>query len=103
MYILASQIINKYSGTTFTSFVEGRIFKPLGMTSTTYFVEDAIQTGNMSQAFARGCRRIPHYLADRPVANLIAGAGSIISSAVDMVRKRKAYSVLSSLLSHFAD
>ncbi|KAJ3550435.1 hypothetical protein NM688_g5078 [Phlebia brevispora] len=84
MYILAVHIVETYSGMALTSYVHERIFKPLHMTSTTYFVDEAILTGNMSHAFTTGYRRIPYHFADRNVARLMSGAGAIISSATDM-------------------
>ena len=85
MYILAVHIVETYSGMALTSYVHERIFKPLHMSSTTYFVDEAILTGNMSHAFTTGYRRIPYHFADRNVARLMSGAGAIISSATDMV------------------
>ena len=87
MYFFGSHIISTYSGKPFQDFVKERIFEPLNMTTSTYAYAEANATGLMSQAWAYVGRRIPTTPYEDPVtANLIAGAGGLISSAVDMVR-----------------
>ena len=58
------------------------------MTSTTYSPEEAAQSGNFSQPFTLhegNVRRIPFAFENDTAAELIAGAGGIISSTVDIV------------------
>ena len=86
MYMFAAHIIDTYSGKGFADFVRERIFEPLGMASTTFSVEEAMDSGNMSQAWAStNGRRIPLWLTEEVPTRLISGAGGIISNAVDMV------------------
>ncbi|KAJ3550437.1 hypothetical protein NM688_g5077 [Phlebia brevispora] len=86
MYMLGVHIVETYSGTAYFSFIKERIFNPLNMTSTTYYMDSAIKSGNMSHAFTANYRRIPYHLADWYTARLLGGAGSLISSAVDMTK-----------------
>lgn len=85
-YFFAAQIITEYSGKTFQDFVKERILDPLNMTSTTYSAQEANSTGHLSQSWAFVGRRIPIIIEDAATSNLIAGAGGLLSNAVDMVR-----------------
>ncbi|RPD58613.1 beta-lactamase/transpeptidase-like protein [Lentinus tigrinus ALCF2SS1-6] len=86
MYLVLPEVINRYSGKTFQEFVAERIFVPLNMTSTTYNLTAAEASGQLSQSFIFSGRRIP-MIFDGPVtANLVAGAGGIISNAIDMAK-----------------
>ncbi|KAI0317842.1 beta-lactamase/transpeptidase-like protein [Amylostereum chailletii] len=51
MYMVAAHIVSKLSGLPFTSFVETRIFAPLGMNSV-YSVDAASKTGRMCHAWS---------------------------------------------------
>lgn len=85
MYVVAAHIISTYTG-SYTRFVQERIFDPLNMTSSTFSLSKAVQSGKMTQSWgsmANG-RRIPHWMKDS-VMDMIAGAGGIISNVVDMV------------------
>ncbi|KAF7793989.1 hypothetical protein EIP86_005115 [Pleurotus ostreatoroseus] len=86
MYVLAAHLITKYSGTEFTSFVDQRIFKPLGMNSSTYHIDEATRSGNMSQSFTADYRRIPHQFSFGTTEAMLAGAGGILSNARDMTK-----------------
>ena len=85
MFIFSAEIISKYSGKTYQEFVKERIFDQLNMTSTTFSVQEANSTGHLSQSWTYFQRRIPIILEDPTAANLVAGAGGILSNAVDMV------------------
>ncbi|KAF9232372.1 beta-lactamase/transpeptidase-like protein [Melanogaster broomeanus] len=65
MYTVGTHIIATYAGKPYTSFVEERIFSPLGMTSSTFPPEQAGSSGKFSQGWTKG-------------------PGAVISSAVDM-------------------
>lgn len=86
MFVVASHIISTYTG-SYTQFVKERIFDPLNMTSTTFSLSEAVNSGKMSQNWASqgNGRRIPHWMNDG-VAHMMAGSGGIISSVVDVVR-----------------
>lgn len=84
MYVTASHIIAKYSGQHYTSFVKERIFEPLNMTSSTYFLSEAEEHGVVTQLWAEG-RRIPMPINDDDIS-LHAGPGGILSNAIDLVR-----------------
>ncbi len=90
MYLFLPHVITTYSGKTFQEFVTERIFVPLNMTATTYNLTAADDSGLMSQSFIFTGRRIPIIFQDPTAANFIAGAGGVISNAVDMVRQLRA-------------
>jgi CubicO group peptidase (beta-lactamase class C family) len=83
MYMLSSYIISHYTG-SYTSFVKERIFVPLNMSSTTFFLSEALRSGEMTHSWTQNGRRIPQWPIDN-LAELIAGPGGIISSVEDMV------------------
>jgi CubicO group peptidase (beta-lactamase class C family) len=85
MYGVAQLVVERYSSMTLPAFVTQRIFSPLNMTSSYYSFAESNATGRMSESWAYFGRRIPHWLNDSDLG-LIAGAGGIMSSAVDMVR-----------------
>jgi CubicO group peptidase (beta-lactamase class C family) len=71
----------------YRDFVEERILRPLGMTSSTLYPERAFATGNFTQSWAPDSRRrIPFFMPESK-AELIAGAGGVMSTAEDMVRR----------------
>ncbi|KAH0826362.1 beta-lactamase/transpeptidase-like protein [Lanmaoa asiatica] len=84
MYMVAAQVIATYSGRPYTSFVEERIFTPLGMTSTTFSPAKAEASGKFTQGWTKEGRRVPECFTEE-VAFMMAGPGGIISNAVDMV------------------
>lgn len=85
MYVLGAHIVSKYSGKPYTTFVKERIFSPLNMSSTTFFAQEAMRFQHFSQAFTTHKRRIPYWFEENSAAELIAGAGAILSTTVDMV------------------
>lgn len=83
MYMIASRIITMYTG-SYTSFVKERIFAPLNMTSTTFSPNEAAKSGKLTQSWIQEGRRIPQYITEE-TAEIHAGPGGIITSALDMV------------------
>jgi CubicO group peptidase (beta-lactamase class C family) len=88
-YMVAQHLVELFTGMTLEEFVGERIFRPLNMTSSTFSLEYAAATGELSESYNPHGRRIPHWLdkSDMPV---IAGAGGVLSSAVDLLRWGKA-------------
>lgn len=99
MYTTAAHIVSIYSGLPYTTFVSERIFKPLGMQSTTFTPSEAVRSGKMSQAWTLTGRRIPQWFDDE-VAGVIAGAGGVISSAADIVSWQPLHTASSSNTNH---
>nr|GAT48083.1 predicted protein [Mycena chlorophos] len=84
MYVTGSYIVSKYSGLDYRDFVAERIFKPLGMSSSTLYPDDAAATGRLTQAWTPlGGRRIPFFMPEHS-APLIAGAGGVQSTVEDL-------------------
>ena len=83
MYTATSRILSKYTG-SYTDFVTDRIFKPLGMDSTTFSPNEAAKSGQLTQTWTGHGRRIPYWISeDQKEFN--AGAGGVISSVIDLV------------------
>ncbi|KAJ6595625.1 beta-lactamase/transpeptidase-like protein [Mycena vulgaris] len=85
MFITGAYIVSKYSGMAYGDFVETRILSPLGMSSSTLHPERAFETGNFTQSWTPSRRRIPFFMPEHK-ADLIAGAGGVMSTAEDMTR-----------------
>jgi CubicO group peptidase (beta-lactamase class C family) len=101
---LATHLIEKYSAQNFTSFVSERIFKPVGMHSSTYLPSQAAATGKFSQSWSPvGPRRIPNWFDDNvrclgSIAHfaslmvftqdyaIASGPGGVISTIADMTK-----------------
>ncbi|KAI0296713.1 beta-lactamase/transpeptidase-like protein [Russula brevipes] len=83
MYIVGANIISKLSGMGYADFVKERIFKPLGMSSSTYSIDAAIKTGRFTNTWTTFGRLIPPWIRE-DFADLIAGPGGVISSAKDL-------------------
>jgi CubicO group peptidase (beta-lactamase class C family) len=93
MYMALSHIIYTLSGTPYDAFVKERIFDVLGMHSTTFAHLVPQDSKARSQGWdAVSGRRIP--LIDPRSAELIAGAGGVVSTAHDMVCPLPAYYLL---------
>ncbi|KZT55820.1 beta-lactamase/transpeptidase-like protein [Calocera cornea HHB12733] len=93
MYGAASYIVSKYSKQSYMSFVQDRIFKPLGMDASTYFPEIAFTSGKLAETWVNTAgplfnetRRVPYFLEDWSEVNvgLNAGPGGVISSTKDL-------------------
>ncbi|KAJ7691623.1 beta-lactamase/transpeptidase-like protein [Mycena rosella] len=85
MFITGAHIVSRYAGMPYRDFVEQRILAPLGMTSSTLHPDRAFATGNFTQSWTTSQRRIPFFMPER-TADLIAGAGGVMSTAEDMTR-----------------
>ncbi|KAI0261080.1 beta-lactamase/transpeptidase-like protein [Gloeopeniophorella convolvens] len=83
MYMVGAQIVTALSGVSFVEFVEGRIFKPLNMTSSTYSVNAAIKSGKASQTWDPTGRLIPHWIKEN-YTDLMAGPGGVISNVEEL-------------------
>ena len=81
--MVAGHIIETYSGKHYTAFVEDRIFAPLGMSSSTFSPAKAAKTGKFTQGWTSSGRLLPEWFSEDMVP-LMAGAGGVISNAVDM-------------------
>jgi CubicO group peptidase (beta-lactamase class C family) len=69
----------------YPDFVDSRIFKPLGMTSSTYSINAALKTGRFTNTWTSFGRLIPPWIKEEYV-DLTAGSGGAISSVIDLVR-----------------
>lgn len=85
MYILASHVVAFYSDMSFKDFVRRRIWEPLNMSSTTYDIDEALDSGLLTQAWASNGRRIPNIFEQPGASFVAAGAGGIISTVEDLV------------------
>ncbi|KAF8557186.1 beta-lactamase/transpeptidase-like protein [Imleria badia] len=85
MYMVAADVIATYSGRPYTSFVEERIFAPLGMTSSTFSPIKAEASDKFTQGWTKDGRRVPECFTEETTF-VMAGPGGIISNAVDMAK-----------------
>ncbi|KAJ7162602.1 beta-lactamase/transpeptidase-like protein [Mycena crocata] len=85
MFVTGAFVVSKYSGLSYRDFVEERILRPLGMNSSTLYPNRAFQMGNMTQSWTPFKRRIPFFMPEHS-AELIAGAGGVMSTVQDMAR-----------------
>jgi CubicO group peptidase (beta-lactamase class C family) len=86
MYMIGSYVVSTLSGMRFVDFVRERIFKPLGMHSSTYSIDAAIQSGKFTGTWTYFGRSIPPWIEERFV-DLTAGPGGVISSVEELVRQ----------------
>ncbi|KAJ6559846.1 beta-lactamase/transpeptidase-like protein, partial [Mycena capillaripes] len=84
MYIAGSYVVSKLSGMAYRDFVESRIMLPLNMTSSTMHPDRVSENDRFSQTWTPTRRRIPFFMTEH-TADLIAGAGGVISTAEDML------------------
>ena len=99
MYVVGAYVVSTLTGTRFMDFVNSRIFTPLGMSSSTYSIDAALQTGRFSETWTSFGRRIPPWIEEEYV-DLLAGPAGVISSAEDMARPR--YLGVPNILTHFS-
>ncbi|KZP01782.1 beta-lactamase/transpeptidase-like protein [Calocera viscosa TUFC12733] len=95
MYGTTSYLISQLSAQPYIDFVSSRIFAPLGMNSSTYRPQEALDTGRLADnwVYAAGpgrneTRRVAYFLSDwsdRGVG-VNAGAGGVITSTRDLVQ-----------------
>jgi CubicO group peptidase (beta-lactamase class C family) len=85
MYMVGAEVVSTLSGMRLGDFVSNRIFKPLGMNSSTYSIDAATQTGKFSETWTSFGRLIPPWIEDE-FEDLIAGPGGVISNVEELVR-----------------
>jgi CubicO group peptidase (beta-lactamase class C family) len=85
MFMVGAYVVSTLSGKRFVDFVDCRIFKPLGMHSSTYSIDAAIRSGRFTSTWTYFGRLIPHWLEEEFV-DLMAGPAGVISSVEDLVR-----------------
>ena len=85
MFMLGAHIVSQYTNGTYADFATERIFKPLGMSSTTFWPSEAQSSGKLTERWTKDGRLIPFWFNDEMTA-LKAGPGGIMSSAEDMVK-----------------
>ncbi|KAF7361335.1 Beta-lactamase domain-containing protein [Mycena sanguinolenta] len=84
MYITGAYVVSKYSGSSYRDFVEERILRPLRMGSSTLYPNRAFEDGKFTQSWTQSRRRIPFFMPEH-TAELIAGAGGVMSNVEDMM------------------
>ncbi|EJD02324.1 beta-lactamase/transpeptidase-like protein [Fomitiporia mediterranea MF3/22] len=82
MYVVGSHILSKYTG-SHANYTAERIFKPLGMESTTYSPDVAAKSGKLTHTWTAHGQRIPYSILEEE-KDLIAGPGGVISNVVDL-------------------
>jgi len=85
MYAVGAHTVSALTGVHYPDFVKSRIFKPLGMTSSTYSINAALKTGRFTNTWTTFGRLIPPWIKEEYV-DLSAGPGGAISSVIDLVR-----------------
>jgi CubicO group peptidase (beta-lactamase class C family) len=83
--MIMPELVARYSGLPFESFVASRLLAPLGMTRSTYNYTIALTAG-LAHGFLPTGRRVPNTYADPTFAHLDAGAGGLMASAVDVAK-----------------
>jgi len=85
MFIVGAYVVSTLSGKRFVDFVNHRIFKPLGMNSSTYSTDVAIRSGRFTNTWTSFGRLIPPWIEEEYV-DLVAGPGGVISSVEELAR-----------------
>ncbi len=85
MYAVGAQIVSSLAGVHYPDFVNSRIFKPLGMTSSTYDINAAFKTGRLTNTWTSFGRLIPFWIKE-DYLDILAGPGGAISSVIDLAR-----------------
>src|SRR5260370_34967194 len=86
MYMVGAYIVSTLTGMGYPDFVNSRIFKPLGMNSSTYSIQAALQTGRFTDTWTSFGRLIPPWIEEEFV-DLVAGPAGVMSSIEDLVRQ----------------
>jgi CubicO group peptidase (beta-lactamase class C family) len=86
MYMVGAYIVAKLTGMRYVDFVDKRIFKPLGMSSSTYSIDAAIRSGKFTGTWTYFGRSIPPWIEEGFV-DLNAGPAGVISSVEELVRQ----------------
>ncbi|KAH9063767.1 beta-lactamase/transpeptidase-like protein [Lactarius deliciosus] len=90
MYTVGAHVITALSGVPFTEFVKDRILKPLRMTQSTYSIDEAVQSGKVTETWTSFGRRIPPWM-DGLEPELTAGPGGLISNVKELASWVKLY------------
>ena len=85
MYTVGAYVVSTLTGIRYADFVNYRIFKPLGMSSSTYSIDAALRTGKFSSTWTSFGRLIPPWIEEGYV-DLLAGPTGGISSVEDLAR-----------------
>jgi CubicO group peptidase (beta-lactamase class C family) len=85
MYMVGAYVVSTLTGMRFTDFVNYRIFKPLRMSSSTYSIDEALQTGRFTDTWTSFGRLIPPWIEEEYV-DLVAGTAGIVSNVEDLAR-----------------
>jgi CubicO group peptidase (beta-lactamase class C family) len=85
MYAVGAYVVSTLTSIRFADFVNNRIFKPLGMTSSTYSIDAALRTGRFTNTWTSFGRLIPPWI-EEDFVDLVAGPAGVISSAEDLAR-----------------
>ena len=83
--MVGAYIVSTLTGMGYPDFVNSRIFKPLGMNSSTYSIQAALQTGRFTDTWTSFGRLIPQWIEEEFV-DVLAGPAGVISSVEDLVR-----------------
>ena len=83
--MVGAYVVSTLTGMRFTDFVSYRIFKPLGMSSSTYSIDEALQTGRFTDTWTSFGRLIPPWIEEEYV-DLVAGTAGIVSNVEDLAR-----------------
>ena len=83
--MVGAYVVSTLTGMRFTDFVNYRIFKPLGMSSSTYSIDEALQTGRFTDTWTSFGRLIPPWIEEEYV-DLVAGTAGIVSNVEDLAR-----------------
>ena len=85
MYTVGAYVVSTLTGIRYADFVNYRIFKPLGMSSSTYSIDGALRTGRFSNTWTSFGRLIPPWIEEE-YTDLVAGPAGVISSVEDLAR-----------------
>ncbi|KAH9063769.1 beta-lactamase/transpeptidase-like protein [Lactarius deliciosus] len=83
MYMVGAHVITALSGKQFSEFVKDRILQPLRMSQSTYSIDKAVRSGNVSETWTPFGRRIPPWMEGLET-ELMAGPGGLISNVREL-------------------
>ncbi|TFK90155.1 beta-lactamase/transpeptidase-like protein [Polyporus arcularius HHB13444] len=85
MFMLGAHLVSRYTNGSYADFVTERIFRPLRMSSTTFWPSEAQRSGKLTERWTKDGRLIPFWFDDEMTV-LKGGPGGVISSAEDLVK-----------------
>jgi len=83
MFTVGAYVVSTLAGMRYVDFVSCRIFKPLGMHSSTYSTDAAIRTGRFTSTWTYFGRLIPHWIEEEFVDLMAASGPAGVSSSVE--------------------